>query len=213
MNRVIVDAARRTARVEAGASWRDVIEAAAPHGRAPLNGSSPHVGAVGYTRGGGVGLLARRFGFAADHVREMDLVTADGRLRRVSADTDVDLFWAYAPFLVELRAWGGALSRSPAVPNAVSGRDARFSLLAISDAAPESRSRRDDLLHAMGAWGTGGNALNFAGVDDASAGRVRQSYDDAAFERLRRIKTEHDPHNRFRVNFNIAPHEKPLDGP
>ena len=95
MDGVVVDPSRRWARVGGGASWRDVIEAAAPHGLAPLNGSSPHVGAVGYTLGGGVGLLARRFGFAADHVRAMDVVTADGRFRRVCAEggSDAGLFW------------------------------------------------------------------------------------------------------------------------
>lgn len=97
---VRVDAAARTAWVEAGASWRQVIEAAAPHGLAPLSGSSPGVGAVSYTLGGGVGLLARRYGFAADHVRRADLVTADGQLHRVSAVDGTDLFWA-------LRGGGG----------------------------------------------------------------------------------------------------------
>ena len=68
MSGVHVDARTRTARVEAGASWQQVIEAAAPHGLAPLSGSFPGVGAVGYTLGGGVGLLARRHGFAAEPV-------------------------------------------------------------------------------------------------------------------------------------------------
>ena len=94
MNHVVVDPARRTARIGAGAIWRDVIEAATPYGLAPLNGSSPSVGAVGYTLGGGVGLLGRRFGFAADHVRWLELVTADGQHRHVTADSDPDLFWA-----------------------------------------------------------------------------------------------------------------------
>ena len=94
LRRVEVDPGRRTARVEGGAVWRDVIAAAAPHALAPLNGSSPAVGVAGYTLGGGVGLLARRFGFAADHVRSVDLVTADGRLRHVTAGADPDLFWA-----------------------------------------------------------------------------------------------------------------------
>jgi hypothetical protein len=94
MNRVEVDPVRRTARIEAGAAWQQVIEAASPWGLAPLNGSSPHVGAVGHTIGAGVGLLARRFGFAADHVRWMDVVTADGRLRNVTAHNNLDLFWA-----------------------------------------------------------------------------------------------------------------------
>ena len=94
MRRVVVDPMRRVARIEAGATWRDVIDAATPHRLAPLNGSSPAVGAVGYTLGGGVGHLARRFGFAADHVPWLEGVTADGRVRQITADTDPDLFWA-----------------------------------------------------------------------------------------------------------------------
>lgn len=94
MDHVSVDPVRRTARFEAGVRWRDVIRAAAPYGLAPLNGSSPDVGAVGYTLGGGVGLLGRRFGYAADHVRWIEVVTADGTLRRVAADAEPDLFWA-----------------------------------------------------------------------------------------------------------------------
>jgi FAD/FMN-containing dehydrogenase len=370
MGGVTVDPSRRWARVEAGASWRDVIEAAAPHGLAPLNGSSPHVGAVGYTLGGGVGLLARRFGFAADHVRAMEVVTADGRFRRVCAEagSEADLFWAlrgaggnfgvvtameidlfpvpvllggelcfaaeaceevlatYArwaaevpetmassvmvlrypddpalphqlggrhithvrvaycgddlsdgqawlqmlrdiegcvldtvcampyrevgtihhepvetpvaafdrnillrdfdhdaavmlgkhagssadpAFLVELRAWGGALARPPAVPNAVGGRDARFSLLAITDANHEHRAQRDSLLDAMRPWGTGKTFLNFSGVEDTSLDDVRRAYATADFDRLRRIKADYDPDNTFRVNLNIPPHSEP----
>ena len=63
-------------------------------GLASLHGSSPSVGAIGYTAGGGIPLLAREYGFAADHVRAVELVTADGRLRRLTEDEDPDLFWA-----------------------------------------------------------------------------------------------------------------------
>ncbi|MGW8974669.1 FAD-binding oxidoreductase [Streptomyces platensis] len=91
---VRVDAAAGTARVEAGVVWGQVVEAAAPHGLAPLNGSSPGVGVISYTLGGGVGVLARTYGFAADLVRSVDLVTADGRLRQVTAATDPELFRA-----------------------------------------------------------------------------------------------------------------------
>ena len=61
---VSVDADRRTARVGAGAVWRDVIAAAAPHGLAPLSGSASGVGVAGFTLGGGMGLLSRKHGFA-----------------------------------------------------------------------------------------------------------------------------------------------------
>jgi hypothetical protein len=360
---VAVDPHRRTAIVQAGSAWHDVIVAAASHGLAPLNGSSPDVGAVGYTVGGGVGPLARRFGFAADHVRWFDVVTADGRLRRVDPTTDGDLFWAlrgaganfgvvtameidlfpvpmlyggelcFAPeagedvlhayaewaedlpdtmsssvllvrnpdddslpasvrdthithvriaycgdddrearhlvaplrrlrpfldtvrwmpyadvgsihheptdqpvvafdrnallhtfdddaasvvakfagpsadaaFMVELRAWGGALARPPKVPNAIGTRACRFSVVAISEASAEARADRDELLAALDPWSTGMTYLNFCGVEDASAASVARNFQPADLSRLRRIKATHDPRNLFRVNFNISP--------
>ncbi|MEW2065538.1 FAD-dependent oxidoreductase [Streptomyces sp. NPDC007346] len=93
LDSVTVDPLRRTARIGAGASWGRVIEAAAPHGLAPLNGSSPSVGAVSYTLGGGLGILARGFGYASDHVRSLDVVTADGTARRVTPEREPELFW------------------------------------------------------------------------------------------------------------------------
>ena len=89
---VEIDAAAGTARVEAGVRWGAVIEAAGRHGLAPLSGSSPDVGVVGYTLSGGFGLMARRYGRAADHVRSLDVVTADGQLRHVTPESE--LFWA-----------------------------------------------------------------------------------------------------------------------
>ncbi|BDH15613.1 oxidoreductase [Streptomyces hygroscopicus] len=94
MSGVRVDAAARTARAEAGVVWGQVVEAAAPYGLAPLNGSSPGVGVISYTLGGGVGVLARTYGFAADQVRSVDLVTADARQLHVTADSDPGLFRA-----------------------------------------------------------------------------------------------------------------------
>jgi hypothetical protein len=87
-----VDPGTRSARIEAGVRWQQVITAAAEHGLAPLSGSSPEVGAVGYILGGGLGVLARRYGYAADHVSSIDLAAADGGLRHVTADDDPDLF-------------------------------------------------------------------------------------------------------------------------
>ena len=94
MQGVQVDPLRGTARVGAGVRWRSVIDAAVPYGLAPLSGSSSGVGVVGYTLGGGMGHLARRHGFAADHVRAVELVRADGRVHRVTAASDPELFWA-----------------------------------------------------------------------------------------------------------------------
>ncbi|MFC4856298.1 FAD-binding oxidoreductase [Actinophytocola glycyrrhizae] len=94
MTGVLVDPERRVARVGAGVRWGEVIAAAAPFGLAPLSGTSPTVGVVGYTLGGGMGWLSRRFGLAADSVLRAEIVTADGEPRAVSADREPDLFWA-----------------------------------------------------------------------------------------------------------------------
>ena len=64
MRAVHIDAEARTARVEAGVLWLEVVEAAAEHGLAALAGSSPDVGVVGYSLGGGISWLGRH-GFAA----------------------------------------------------------------------------------------------------------------------------------------------------
>ncbi|MEU9212098.1 FAD-binding oxidoreductase [Streptomyces sp. NPDC048415] len=94
MDKVSVDPGAGTVRVQAGVRWGQVVEAAEPYGLAPLNGSAPSVGAVSYTLSGGLGILARQFGYAADHVRTLDVVTADGRQRRVTRESDPDLYWA-----------------------------------------------------------------------------------------------------------------------
>ncbi|MGC4748374.1 FAD-binding oxidoreductase [Micromonospora sp. DT201] len=94
MDEVIIDAEARTARIEAGVRWQQVVDAAAKHGLAPLNGAAPTVGAVSYTLGGGLSPIGRTFGFAADHVHLIELVTADGELRKVTAANEPELFWA-----------------------------------------------------------------------------------------------------------------------
>jgi FAD binding domain/Berberine and berberine like len=91
---VLVDPDSRVARVGAGATWGQVLAAAAPFGLAPLSGSSPTVGVAGFTLGGGVGWLSRKHGFAADHLLRAALVTADGELVIADADQEPDLFWA-----------------------------------------------------------------------------------------------------------------------
>src|ERR671920_421145 len=74
MRGVRVDPVARTARVEAGALWTDVVHEAQPHGLAGLMGSTSHVGVVGYKMGGGFGWLGRKYGFNAASVREADVV-------------------------------------------------------------------------------------------------------------------------------------------
>jgi UDP-N-acetylenolpyruvoylglucosamine reductase len=94
MRRVDIYPSTLTARAEAGAEWQDVTIPAGEHGLAALAGSSPDVGVVGYTLGGGMGWLARRYGLASNSVTAVEMVTPDGRLVRADADNEPDLFWA-----------------------------------------------------------------------------------------------------------------------
>ena len=91
---VEVDPVARRARIGAGTVWQEVVDAVTPHGLAALSGSSHDVGVLGYTLGGGMSWLARRYGLASNHVHAIELVTADGRLIRVDADHEPELFWA-----------------------------------------------------------------------------------------------------------------------
>jgi FAD/FMN-containing dehydrogenase len=86
--------------VQAGTLWLEVTEASSPHGLFPLSGSSPDVGVVGYTLGGGLSWLARKHGLAANNVTAIELVTPDGQLVRATAEERAELFWA-------LRGGGG----------------------------------------------------------------------------------------------------------
>ncbi len=102
MQGVTIDAVAQTAWVEAGVKWSVVLEKAQAAGLAPLLGSSPDVGAVGYTLGGGIGWLARKYGLSSDSVNYFKVVTTDGQLLRASDTENSDLFWG-------LRGGGGSL--------------------------------------------------------------------------------------------------------
>jgi len=100
MRGIEVDPSAHTARVEAGVLVLELSEAAQAHGLSSLPGSSPDVGVIGYTLGGGLSWLGRRYGFACNRVRAIELVSADGEARTVDAENEPDLFWA-------LRGGGG----------------------------------------------------------------------------------------------------------
>jgi FAD/FMN-containing dehydrogenase len=101
MRGVEIDASNRIARVEAGAQWGDVVGPAGEHGLAALAGSSHDVGVVGYSLGGGISFLARRYGLSANRILAAEIVTADGELVRADRHQNTDLFWA-------IRGGGGA---------------------------------------------------------------------------------------------------------
>jgi hypothetical protein len=94
MTDVRVDADQRVATISAGAKWRHVLEAAAPHGLAALSGTSTDAGAVGYTLGGGLPVMGRAYGYASDLVRSFQVATPDGTLYESDADHEPELFWA-----------------------------------------------------------------------------------------------------------------------
>jgi hypothetical protein len=100
MRGVEIDPDAQTARVEAGVLVEELSEAAQTHGLSSMPGSAPDVGVIGFTLGGGLSWLGRRYGFACNRVRAIELVSADGEARTVDAGNDADLFWA-------LRGGGG----------------------------------------------------------------------------------------------------------
>ena len=367
MTGVTIDAEEMTARVEAGVRWQQVVDAAAEMSLAPIAGSSPLVGVVGYHLGGGLSpVLGRPLGYAADHVRSLDVVTADGRLRHVTAEHEPELFWALrggegnfgvvtaiefdlfpvttfyggglyfegedaaavlrayqsfvqdlpdqlsssvllirtpdlpeipepvrgklvvhvriahlgseeegarliaplraaAPVLidyvgempftaiasihndptdplptyqrtamlpdlapaaverllelvgpraadpvmaVEIRHLGGALARSPKIPNPVGNRDAAFSLFAVDLPGPNgvaaTEAALDAVIEGMRPWTTGGRCLNFMGAADTAPESVRTAYTPQSYERLLAAKRRFDPENIFRINHNLA---------
>jgi hypothetical protein len=94
MRDVSVDAEQRTARVAGGATWRDVDAASQAHGLATPGGLISDTGVAGLTLSGGIGWLRSRHGLCIDNMLSVEIVTADGQIRRASEHENADLFWA-----------------------------------------------------------------------------------------------------------------------
>jgi FAD/FMN-containing dehydrogenase len=140
MRGIEIDIRRQRARVQAGVLWAEVTDAAAEHGLAALAGSSPDVGVVGYSLGGGVSWLARKHGLASNNITAVELVNAEGDLVRADAETRPDLFWA-------LRGGGGSFGVVTAV---------EFNLFPIRDMYAGvlffPLERGDEVLRAWRRW-------------------------------------------------------------
>jgi FAD/FMN-containing dehydrogenase len=140
MSSVSIDAGRRVARVGAGALWGDLVPQASEMGLAACHGSSPTVGIVGYSLGGGVGWYGRKHGLQCNRVTAVELVDATGTERRVDADSDPELFWA-------LRGGGGDFGLVTAL---------EFELLPIAEVFGGALffpvERAGEVLHAWREW-------------------------------------------------------------
>lgn len=100
MKRVVIDPHAATAKAEGGVIWAELNKAAAEYGLAVTGGVISTTGIAGLTLGGGLGWLMSKHGLAADNLIAVELVTADGDVLQVEAQSHPDLFWA-------LRGGGG----------------------------------------------------------------------------------------------------------
>jgi hypothetical protein len=100
MKQVTVDPVRQTATAQAGCTWADFDSATHPFGLATTGGLVSTTGIAGFTLGGGIGWLLRKYGMTIDNLRGADVVTADGRRVRATSNENSDLLWG-------LRGGGG----------------------------------------------------------------------------------------------------------
>src|SRR5206468_4953549 len=94
MRGVHVDPDTETVRVQGGATWGDCDRETQLFGLAVPGGVVSTTGVAGLTLHGGLGHLRRKYGLSIDSLVSVDIVTADGQLRRASATENEDLFWA-----------------------------------------------------------------------------------------------------------------------
>ena len=155
MNVVEIDAERRTAWAQAGATTGDYTTTTAEHGLATGFGDTPSGGVGGITLSGGIGYLVRKNGLAIDDLLEAEVVTADGELLDVDEESHADLFWA-------LRGGGGNVGlatrlrfRLHELDQVVggmlilpAGADVIAGLAAAAEAAPEELSVIANILKA-----------------------------------------------------------------
>jgi FAD/FMN-containing dehydrogenase len=147
MNAVEIDPVSRTAWAGSGSTAAGYTVEAGTHGLATGFGDTGSVGVGGITLGGGVGFLVRKYGLTIDDLLAADVVTADGTLRHVDAETEPDLFWAIrggggnfgvaTRFRFRLHEVGtvmGGMLFLPATPETIAG------FIAAAEAAPEELS-------------------------------------------------------------------------
>ena len=147
MNALDIDPAQRTAWAQTGLTAGAYTTAAGAYGLATGFGDTGSVGIGGITLGGGIGYLVRKHGLTIDSLLAAELVTADGQVLHVDADTYPELFWAirggggnfgvatrFQFRLHEVSTLVGGLLLLPATPEVIAG------FIALADAAPEELS-------------------------------------------------------------------------
>jgi hypothetical protein len=155
MKTLDIDADARTAWAETGLTAGEMSTAAAAHRLAIGFGDTGSVGIGGITLGGGVGYLVRKHGLTIDSLLAADVVTADGQLLRVDANSHPDLFWAirggggnfgvatrFKFRLHELDGIVGGMLVLPATADTVAG------FVAASEAAAEELSTIANVMNA-----------------------------------------------------------------
>lgn len=150
-----IDVEGRTAWAEAGLTAAEFTTAAAAHGLATGFGDTGSVGIGGITLGGGVGYLVRKYGLTIDDLLAAEIVTADGEILHVDAETHPDLFWAirggggnfgvvtrFKFRLHEVDSIFGGMLLLPATPDTIA------SFISLAEAAPDELSA---IANVMGA--------------------------------------------------------------
>ena len=155
MKELDIDVEGRTAWAGSGLTAAEYSTAAGAYGLATGFGDTGSVGIGGITLGGGVGFLVRKHGLTVDDLLAADIVTADGRLLRVDARTEPDLFWAIrggggnfgvaTRFRLRLHEVGtvlGGMLFLPATPEVIAG------FVAEAEAAPDELSTIANVMYA-----------------------------------------------------------------
>ena len=142
-----IDTDKRTAWVDPGLTAGDYTLAAGAHDLATGFGDTGSVGIGGITLGGGVGYLVRKYGLTIDDLLAAEIVTADGQILHIDAQSHPDLFWAirggggnfgvvtrFQFRLHEIESAVGGMLFLPATPDTIA------SFISLAEAAPEELS-------------------------------------------------------------------------
>jgi len=169
------------------------------------------VGVGGLATAGGIGFLARKHGLTIDHLRAVEMVLADGTLVRASATENSELFWAArgagANFGVAV-AFEFEVDEVAEVGWAQLGfqaPDPAAYLEAFGRVVAETPRETTPFLRWFEPVRRQSEGLYLSFESDRHPDRIADAFPPATLDRLRRLKTELDPHNLFRDNFNIIP--------